>query len=130
MARTHQDDVFLARVAGHILNFTHTSWRATKHKDANLPARSPFTLPCALRHRGQRRTETVGVVRDVAVIAQKQPTFVTRTATTLAHGAVEAAPAFPQNHLSHLRKFLHCRTSLTADHSIHTGNERVEVATS
>jgi len=64
---------------------------------------TPLALPGALRYFVQRRIEAIDVEADVALVAQDQPTLVVRFAATLAHRAVQAAPAFLQHRLRYLR---------------------------
>lgn len=63
---------------------------------------APLALPRARRHILQRRVEAVGVVADVAVVAQQQPTLIGRLAAALADGALQAPPALLQHDLRHL----------------------------
>ena len=64
----------------------------------------PFTLPAALRDRVQGRVQAVGVVADVAVVAQQQARGVRGLPTHLAHDALQAAPALTEHHLCDLER--------------------------
>lgn len=61
-------------------------------------SRLPFTLPGALGNLVKRWIQTVDVIADVTHVAQDESTLVVRLTTTLAHRAVQAAPALLQNH--------------------------------
>lgn len=72
------------------------------HAPPRIP-RAPFALPSAFGHGLQRRVQAVGVVADVAVVAEQQPGRVGGFAAHLADDALHAAPTLQQHHLGDLR---------------------------
>lgn len=63
---------------------------------------TPFALPASLWHSLQGWVQAVGVVADVAVVAEQQARGVRGFAAHLAHDALHAAPALQQHHLGDL----------------------------
>lgn len=63
---------------------------------------TPFALPASFGDGLQGGVQAVGVVADVTIITQEQPSWVCGFPTSFTHCALQAAPAFTENHLGDL----------------------------
>lgn len=77
---------------------SHTRGRAPAVKTSH----TPLALPAAFGNVAQRWDQAVRVIGDVTLVAQQQATLIIRATTSLTHSAVQAAPAFLQDHLGDL----------------------------
>lgn len=82
---------------------------------------TPLALPRPLRHILQRWVKAVGVVANVAVIAQQKSTLVGRLATALADGALQTPPSFLQHNLRYLGNS--CAKRMIALATLRTGKQ-------
>lgn len=64
---------------------------------------APFALPASFRNSLQRWIQAVSVVTDVAVITEKQPSWVCSFPTGFTYRALQAPPAFTKHHFSNLQ---------------------------
>lgn len=62
---------------------------------------TPLALPIAVRNESQRWIKAIGVIRNVAIVAEDQTGVVIALAATFANGAIQAAPALLEDHLGH-----------------------------